>query len=318
MKTKLLFILLPLTFCFNTFAQKKKPAKKTPAVKVSKIDSTELLNKNPLKAGVQQAKDFVEASLSPKDLTANQNGEKRYYDSYKLLLHAGEELFLEHSSANFRVMLSLKTPAKDKQELSYDSQPFKGNSINKFHYVAPVTGTYTLLATSMDAGQLGKYKIAKTITTASAIESGLDQTFANQFKALEKSKKENFKNITGEKIKKDKKEEKKDKTAGLESFKTNLELVSGKNALIFKDNNGQTANYKSVLFESESEEEVKANFEQLKKQLQVLTRNWTEQSNTDTNYSSSTDTDFITLKINSIPPVKKKQKPLFQLEFVYN
>lgn len=318
MKTKLLFFFISLTFCFTTLAQKKKPAKKAPPVKVSKIDSTELLNKNPLKVGAQQANDVVEASLTGKDLSANQNGEKRFYDSYKLLLHAGEELFLEHSSSNFRVMLSLKTPAKDKQELSYDSQPFNGNSINKFHYVVPVTGTYTLLATSMDAGQTGKYKITKTITTPSVIEAGLDQSFANQFKALEKSKKVNFKNITGDKIKKDKKEEKKDKSAGLESFKTSFELVAGKSAFIFQDNGGQTANYKSILLESENEADARAYFETLKKQLQVLTRNWTEQANTDANYSSSTDADFITLKINTIPPVKKKQKQLYQVEFVYN
>jgi hypothetical protein len=177
MKVKLLFILFGLTFCFVTNAQKKKSTKKAPSTKVAKIDSTELLNKNQLKAGISQAKDILEASLTPKDQTANQNGEKRFYDAYKLFLRAGDELFLEHSSANFRVMLSLKTPAKDKQELSYDSQPFQGNSFNKFHYVAPATGTYTLLATSTDAGQLGKYRIEKTITTANAIEANLDQTF---------------------------------------------------------------------------------------------------------------------------------------------
>lgn len=318
MKVKLLFTLFCLTFCFVTNAQKKKSTKKAPSAKIAKIDSTELLNKNQLKAGISQAKDILEASLNPKDQTANQNGEKRFYDSYKLFLRAGDELFLEHSSANFRVMLSLKTPAKDKQELSYDSQPFQGNSFNKFHYVAPATGTYTLLATSTDAGQLGKYRIEKTITTANAIEANLDQAFAKQFKALVAARKDNFKSITGEKLKTDKKEVKKDKTAGVERFKTSFELVAGKPAQIIQENAGQASNFKTVLLETENEEEAKTYFEQLKKQIQVLSRNWTEQSNTDVAYSSSSDTDFVTLKVNTIPPAKKKQKPLFQVEFVYN
>ncbi|MES2518883.1 MAG: hypothetical protein V4585_12290 [Bacteroidota bacterium] len=311
MKVKLL-ILMCVLLGFTTHAQKKKPAKKTPQTKIVKVDSTELLNLNQLKNGLQQVQDQIEASLTGKDLSSSQNGEKRFYDSYKLFLHAGEELTLEHSSDNFRVMLGLKTPTKDKQEMSYDTKTFNGSSYNKFFYVAPATGTYTLLATSMDANQTGKYRIQKLIATPNAAEAQLDPAFTKQFKTLMMSKQDNFKSITGEKIKKDKK----DKTVGQERFKTSFELVAGKSGLILQDNGGQTSNYKTFIFESENEDEAKQYFEKIKKQLQVLARSWTEQSNTDNLYSASTDKDIITLNIAS--EERKKKKIFYMVGFVYN
>lgn len=310
MKVKLL-TLLCLVLSFATYAQKKKPSKKTSKTKIIVVDSTEILNRNQLNSGMQQAQDQVEASLTGKDKFSSQNGEKRYYDTYKLLLHAGEELTLEHSSDNFRVMLGLKTPA-NKQENSYDSKPYSGTSYNKFFYVAPTTGTYTLLATSMDAGQAGKYKIQKTITLPNAVEAQVDPQFSKQFRALTTSKTENFKSITGEKIKKDKK----DKSVGQERFKTSFELVTGKSGIILQDNGGSTSNYKATIFESENEEEAKQYFEKTKKQLQVLVRSWTEQNNTDNNYSASTDKDLITLSIAS--EERKKKKVFYLVNFIYN
>ena len=310
MKVKIL-TLLCLVLCFATQAQKKKPSKKTPQPKNVAVDSTEILNRNQLNSGMQQAQDQIEASLTGKDKFSAQNGEKRYYDTYKLFLHAGEELTLEHSSDNFRVMLGLKTPA-NKQENSYDSKPYSGSSYNKFFYVAPTTGTYTLLATSMDAGQAGKYKIQKTITISSAVEAQIDPQFSKQFKTLTVSKTDNFKSITGEKIKKDKK----DKSVGQERFKTSFELVSGKSGMILQDNGGSTSNYKTTIFESENEEETKQYFEKTKKQLQVLVRSWTEQNNSDNNYSASTDKDLITLSIAS--EERKKKKVFYLVNFIYN
>ncbi len=311
MKVKLLVVVCVL-LSFVSHAQKKKPSKKTPPAKVVKVDSTELLNQNQLKAGLQQVQDQLEASLTGKDMSSSQNGEKRFYDSYKLFLHAGEELTLEHSSDNFRVMLGLKTPNKDKQEMSYDSKAFSGNSYNKFFYIAPVTGTYTLLATSMDANQTGKYRIQKTIATPNAAEAQLDPVFTKQFKALMAAKQDNFKSITGEKIKKDKK----DKAVEQERFKTTFELVAGKSGLIMKDNGGQTANYKTIIFESENEEEAKQYFEKIKKQLQVLARSWTEQSNDDKTYSASTEKDIINLNITT--EERKKKKVFHLVNFVWN
>lgn len=310
MKVKLLF-LMSLTLCFATYAQKKKTNKKTLPTKSAMIDSTELLNRTQLNVGMQQVQDQVEATLTGKDKFSAQNGEKRFYDTYKIFLHAGEELTLEHSSDNFRVMLGLKTPAKQ-QENSYDSKPFTGSSYNRFFYVAPITGTYTLLATSMDGVQVGKYKIQKTIAMPNAVESQIDPQFSKQFKALSASKTENFKNITGEKIKKDKK----DKSVGQERFKTSFELINGKMGLILQDNGNTTSNYKSVIFESEVEAEAKQYFEKTKKQLQILTRSWTEQNNTDNNYSASTDKDLVTLSISS--EERKKKKMVFLVNFIYN
>lgn len=310
MKVKILFVLC-LMLCFATQAQKKKTNKRTPQTKIVTIDSTEILNRNQLNNGTQQAQDQVEASLTGKDKSSSQNGEKRFYDTYKLFLRAGEELTLEHTSDNFRVMLGFKTPA-NKQENSYDSKPFSGSSYNKFFYVVPATGTYTLLATSMDAGQSGKYKIQKTITVPNAVEAQIDPQLSKQFKVLTASKTENFKNITGEKVKKDKK----DKTVGQERFRTTFELVTGKSGMILQDNGGTTSNYKSTIFESESEEDAKQYFEKTKKQLQVLVRSWTEQSNTDNNYSASTDKDLITLNVTS--EERKKKKMVYLVNFIYN
>ena len=310
MKVKLLSLLC-LMLCFATHAQKRKTNKRTPQTKSVSIDSTEILNRNQLNTGMQQTQDQVEASLSGKDKSSSQNGEKRFYDTYKLFLHAGEELTLEHSSDNFRVMLGFKTPS-NKQENSYDSKPYSGTSYNKFFYIVPTTGTYILLATSMDAGQYGKYKIQKTIAVPNAVEAQINPQFSQQFKALTTSKTENFKNITGEKIKKDKK----DKSVGQERFKTTFELVLGKSGLILQDNGGTTSNYKTTIFDSESEEETKQYFEKMKKQLQVLVRSWTEQNNTDNNYSASTDKDLITLSISS--EERKKKKMVYLVNFIYN
>lgn len=310
MKVKLL-TLLCFVLCFAANAQKKKPSKKTAQTKNVVVDSTEILNRNQLNMGMQQAQDQVEASLTGKDKFSSQNGEKRFYDTYKLFLHAGEELTLVHSSDNFRVMLGIKNPA-NKQENSYDSKPYSGTSYNKFFYVAPTTGTYTLLATSMDADQAGKYKIQKTITLPSTAEAQIDPQFSKQFKILTASKTDNFKSITGEKIKKDKK----DKSVGQERFKTSFELITGKSGMILQDNGGSTSNYKTIIFESENQEEAKQYFEKIKKQLQVLVRSWTEQSNTDNNYSASTDKDLITMSISS--EERKKKKVFYLVNFMYN
>jgi hypothetical protein len=311
MRLKLL-ALLCFSLSFATQAQKKKTTKKTPLTKIVAVDSTELLNRTQLNAGMQSAQDQIEASLSGKDKSSSQNGEKRFYDTYKLFLHAGEELTLEHSSDNFRVMLALKTPSKDKEEMSYDSKPFSGSSYNKLFYVAPATGTYTLLATSMDAGQSGNYKIQKTIAAPNAVEAGIDPQFAKQFKVLASSRRDNFKGITGEKIKKDKK----DKSVGVEKFKATYELVPGKSGIISQENGGQAVNYKTMLLETENETEAKEYFEKTKKQLQVLTRSWSEQSNDDKNYSASTDKDLITMSITS--EERKKKKVFYMVNFVYN
>ena len=310
MKIKLL-IFLSVCLNFATQAQKKKITKKPSQTKIAKIDSTELLNRNQLINGMQQAQDQIEASLTGKDKFSSQNSEKRFYDTYKLFLHAGEELTLQHSSDNFRVMFGLKTPA-NKQENSYDSKPFSGTSYNKFFYIVPTTGTYTLLATSMDAEQSGKYKILKSIAAPNAVEAQIDPIFSNQFKALKNARLDNFKVITGEKIKKDKK----DKSVGQERFKTSFELVAGKSAIILQDNSGTTSNYKTTILETENEEDAKQYFEKIKTQLQILVRGWTEQSNGDNNYSASTDKDLITLNISS--EERKKKKVFYTVNFVYN
>ncbi len=315
---KVLFISSLLLLSVTTFAQKKKTPKKGNSKATVAIDSTNLLNLNPLKANQTQAEDYIVASLLPKDLFSNKNGQKQYYDSYKISLKAGEEMILEHQSNDFRVMLGLKSPNKSvNTEFSYDANPFGGNSFNKFHFTAPSTGTYTLLATSMDAGQTGKYSIRKTIYAPNALDSKVDASLSKNFKALLNAKKNKFKEITGEKIKVARKDKALDKATGQDKYNAKAELISGKAGIIILENEGQSASYKSVLIESENEEEVKAQFQQLVKQFQILTRNWLEQPSTELSYSASTDQDMVSLSISSTED-KKKKKKLYQLNFSLN
>ncbi|MFC0183183.1 hypothetical protein SAMN04515674_105157 [Pseudarcicella hirudinis] len=311
---KVFFSFILITLSFSVLAQKKNSGKKPAGKKAIAIDSSLALDRTLLKNGILQARDEVNGTLTAKDKVASQNGQKTYYDSYSINLKAGEELFIEHFSNSFRVMLGFKKPdPKETTEFSYDSNPFSGASFNKFHYVAPKSGVYTLLATSMDAQQTGTYRLVKTITTPKAIEASLDPEFASKFKALTDLKKNNFKDIYGDKIKKDKK----DKAVGIERYLAKFELISGKNAQIVVDNGGQTANFKTTLFESENQEDVQNYFEKIKKQLQVLTRNWVEQPAAVNSFSASTDKDFITLNISTIEPSKKK-KQSWQVGFIYN
>ena len=78
MKIKLL-IFLSVCLNFATQAQKKKITKKPSQTKIVKIDSTELLNRNQLINGMQQAQDQIEASLTGKDKFSSQNSEKRFW-----------------------------------------------------------------------------------------------------------------------------------------------------------------------------------------------------------------------------------------------
>ncbi len=314
---KLFFLSCCLVLSLSTFAQKKKNASKKAPSKAVAVDSTNLLNKNIIKPGIQQVEDFVEGSLQAKDLTASQDGQKRFYDAYKILLHEGEELMLEHNSSAFRVMLGFKHPNKQKQtEFSYDANPFSGNSSNKFHFTAPSTGVYTLLATSMDAGQIGKYSLKKTVYAPNVMEAQVDAALAQNFKALLTSKKDGFKSILGEKIKKDKKDKALDKAVGQERYNAKAELITGKTGLILVENGG-TANYKSIVFESEQEAEAQGYFENLKKQLQILTRNWLEQPGNDKLFSASTDQDIVSLTLSSVED-KKKKKSTWQVIFTLN
>ncbi|NBB26680.1 hypothetical protein [Cellulophaga sp. BC115SP] len=315
---KVLFIGGILLLSITTFAQKKKAPKKGNSKTTVAVDSTNLLNVNPLKPNQSQSEDYVTASLISKDLSSNKNGQKQYYDSYKITLHAGEEMIIEHQSSDFRVMLGLKSPSKSvNTEFSYDANPFSGNSFNKFHFTAPTTGTYTLLATSMDAGQVGRYSIRKTIYAPNALESKVDATLSKNFKALLASKKGKFKDILGEKIKVARKEKAMDKATGQDKYNTKAELLSGKAGIIVLENEGQSVSYKSVLLESENEEDVKNQFQQLVKQFQILTRSWLEQPSTELSYSASTDQDMVSLNISSTED-KKKKKKLYQLNFSLN
>jgi hypothetical protein len=121
---KVLFIGGILLLSITTFAQKKKAPKKGNSKTTVAVDSTNLLNVNPLKPNQSQSEDYITASLISKDLSSNKNEQKQYYDSYKITLHAGEEMIIEHQSSDFRVMLGLKSPSKSvNTEFSYDANP---------------------------------------------------------------------------------------------------------------------------------------------------------------------------------------------------
>jgi hypothetical protein len=179
-------------------AQKKakKPKKGTTTI-IATNDPVESLNHKMIFGDVQRVQEEVEATLQESDRTQkNPEGQIRHYDTYKIYMHTGEELFLEHTSNEFRVMLALKKPESTTQtDFSYDSQNFTGSSRNKFYFVAPTTGVYTLLATSMDSEKSGAYKIVKTLYAPGAVEAELEPEFAKQFRNLLGHKKKAFKDL---------------------------------------------------------------------------------------------------------------------------
>jgi hypothetical protein len=299
-------------------AQKKakKPKKGTTTI-IATNDPVESLNHKMIFGDVQRVQEEVEATLQESDRTQkNPEGQIRHYDTYKIYMHTGEELFLEHTSNEFRVMLALKKPESTTQtDFSYDSQNFTGSSRNKFYFVAPTTGVYTLLATSMDSEKSGAYKIVKTLYAPGAVEAELEPEFAKQFRNLLGHKKKAFKEITGEKIKKDKN----DKTNGLERFNSNFELVTGKTGTVVLENSGQTANFKSVLLETDNPEEAKTFFEKMKKQLQILTRAWSEQLPSENIFSASTEKEIVSLNlVNEEFKKKKEVKQIYKVQFTCN
>ena len=93
-------LLLSACLCFGIAqvdAQKKsKKQKKGPTTIIATNDPVESLNHKMIFGDVQRVQEEVEATLQESDRTQkNPEGQIRHYDTYKIFMHAGEELFLE-------------------------------------------------------------------------------------------------------------------------------------------------------------------------------------------------------------------------------
>ena len=83
-----------------------------------------------------------------------------YVDSYRLEAAPGQRIVLDVSSSEFDTYLLLKTPSGEQLE-NDDAEGLSGHSV--IEHVATEVGTYTVLVTSYQAGETGRYDL--TINT---------------------------------------------------------------------------------------------------------------------------------------------------------
>jgi hypothetical protein len=162
------------------------------------LDSTERLNIHKTSSTVKEAIDEVQAVIGTNDRSnTNAQGEKRYYDTFKIFLNADDEATFIHQSKSFRVMFSISSPDR-KTDFTYDAQQFEGISNNTFFYKPKSTGIYTLFASSADPEQIGIYTLKKTIQKAK--KENLNDSFALSIKELLDLRKNKYQGMMGEKL----------------------------------------------------------------------------------------------------------------------
>lgn len=253
-------------------------------------DSTERLNIHKTSVKIKEATDEVNAILAINDrFNTNVQGEKRYYDTFKIFLNADDELTLIYQSDNFRVMFSFIGPDK-KTEFSYDLQEFEGKSSTTFFYKPRMAGVYTLFTTSAEPNKTGTYSIKKTIQK---IQNEKD-SFGQSVKNLLDLRKNKYQGQTGSKI---------SEHEGKYVFESKFSFVEGKKGEIILEDGGKVYTYQSTLFESDNQADAQKYFNDLSQKLNAYakTRDWFSEpltSETKSMYISS-ETDMITLKLNN-------------------
>ncbi|MFC0184153.1 hypothetical protein SAMN04515674_102310 [Pseudarcicella hirudinis] len=266
---------------------------------LSSADSTERLNLHKINPNTSTAIDEVTAFLSQNDRsTVNQQGEKRFYDTFRIFLNKGEEVAIEHKSSDFRVMLSLVSPLK-KTEFSYDQAVFAGNSKNTFYYIAPVTGIYTLFSTSADPAKSGRYSLKKTITRAEAQPGESSNPLADKLNRLIYHRKNKFSDVIKEKLKEE-----------IETgeqriyFQSSFELIDGKQGTVIVENGGSAFIYKSNLLEATTKSEAESFHKELSSKLRsyAQSKNW-EIENTSAeipSFYAASETESISLDLREV------------------
>jgi hypothetical protein len=264
-------------------------------------DSTERLNLHKTSNTIKEAIDEVKAVIETNDRSnTNAQGEKRYYDTFKIFLNADDEVTFVHQSPDFRVMLSFSSPDK-KTEFSYDSEEFEGKSRNIFFYKPQSTGIYTLFASSAEPNKTGKYSIKKTITKSEK-ETSTDP-FVLSIKKLLDLRKNKFQSMLGEKLSEEK---------GKYIFDSKFFFVPNRKGEIILEEGGKVYTYQSMLFEAPTEAEAQQYFNELANKMNAYAKakDWFAEPLDDKTKSFyiSSETDMITLKLN---PSNGKYSVLF-------
>jgi hypothetical protein len=291
MKKQLFSLIIGLCTIQNTFA-------------FIASDSTERLNIHKTSSTIKEATDEVNAILATNDRSnTNAQGEKRYYDTFKIFLNVDDELTLLHQSKNFRVMLSFISPEK-KTDFSYDSQEFEGKSSNTYFYKAKTAGIYTLFASSADPNKLGAFSIKKTIQKAQKENS--NDPFAVSVKQLLDLRKNKYQGEMGNKI---------SEHEGKYVFESKYSFVQGKKGEIIFEDGGKVYTYQSNIYESDNQVDAQKYYNELAQKLNnyAKVKDWFSEPLTPETKSMyiSSETDMITLKLN-----KKDGK--YQVLFICN
>ena len=269
-------------------------------------DSTERLNLHKTSAVIKEATDEVNAILATNDRSnTNAQGEKRYYDTFKIFLNADDELTIVHQSNNFRVMFSFISPDK-KTNFSYDLQEFEEKSSNTYFFKPVMAGVYTIFASSADPDKTGRYSIKKTIKRTIQKISNEKDSFAQSLKNLLDLRKNKYQGQTGNKI---------SEHEGKYIYEAKFSFIEGKKGEIILEDGGKVYTYQSTIFEADNQADTQKYFNDLAQKLNnyAKTKDWFSEPltpETKTMYISS-ESDIITLKLT-------KNSGKFQVLFICN
>ena len=98
--------------------------------------------------------DFVTGTIEAPDKTLEEN---HFYDEYKLTINEGEKVTVALISPDFDTLLQITMP--DGEILSNDD--FEGQiGLSKFDFDAKETGSYKILVTSSEIGEVGEYRLS--------------------------------------------------------------------------------------------------------------------------------------------------------------
>jgi hypothetical protein len=288
MKKPIIYLIILLFITEKTFAS-------------APPDSTERLNLHKTSSTVKEAIDEVQAVIGTNDRSnTNAEGEKRYYDTFKIFLNADDEVTFVHQSKSFRVMFSISSPER-KTDFTYDSQQFEGTSSNTFFYKPKSTGIYTLFASSADPDKTGAYTLKKTIQKAKKENS--NDPFVLSVKGLLDLRKNKYQGMMGEKL---------SEKEGKYVFDSKYFFVPNKKGEIIIEDGGKVCTYQSILFEGNTQAEAQQYFNELANKMNAYARakDWFAEPLDDKTKSFyiSSETDMITL---TLKPLNGKYTVLF-------
>lgn len=268
-------------------------------------DSTQSLNLHKTSATLNTASDKVTSTLSVNDRSnTNKDGEKRYYDTFKVFLNVNDEVTFKQESSKFRTVLSFVNLEK-KTQFSFDNQEFSGKSTTSLIYHATTAGVYTLFASSADPEQLGSYTITKTIKKV--IPEKLNEPFlASCLKVLD-YRKNKYQSILGEKV---------NEKEGVHTYLSSFKLTDNSTDEITFENGGSIYNYNSILAKDLSEAEAQKLFLEIASKLNnyALSKDWLRDPTPtakSTLFAISSEQDMITVYL-------KQSKDKYTIKLVFN